>query len=101
MWGLWLVVGLIAWFSVGFSTWHVHQHYLPISVYCLTGKKSMRLVLQYTYIKVQVIEINETFSNQSYEINLFLTDANMPLPCPNIIADAVNAPHTKVSFSQF
>jgi len=61
----------------------------------------MRLVLQYTYIKVQVIEINETFSNQSYEINLFLTDANMPLPCPNIIADAVNAPHTKVSFSQF
>ena len=25
MWGLWLVVGLTAWFSVGFSTWHVHQ----------------------------------------------------------------------------
>ena len=26
MWGLWLVVGLSAWFSVGFSTWHVHQN---------------------------------------------------------------------------
>jgi len=25
MWGLWLVVGLTAWSSVGFSTWHVHQ----------------------------------------------------------------------------
>jgi len=25
MWGLWLVVGLSAWFSGGFSTWHVHQ----------------------------------------------------------------------------
>ena len=26
MWGLWLVVGLTAWFSVWFSIWHVHQH---------------------------------------------------------------------------
>jgi len=29
MWGLWLVVGLTAWFSVWFSIWHVHENSVP------------------------------------------------------------------------
>jgi len=31
MWGLWLVVGLTAWFSVWFSNWHVNQQFLYLA----------------------------------------------------------------------
>jgi hypothetical protein len=46
MWGLWLVVGLTAWFSVWVSIWHVHQHHVtPSHVGLHAPRSGFRLVM--------------------------------------------------------